>query len=117
MQSLALAILSALALSSDALLYNLTASSMSVRLVRRRSTGSTLSSQQGRRHGAIHKTAYFGELTIGDPAQTFSVVFDTGSGNLIVPSDDCDSEACKIHGQFQQRKSKNVAAVNCDGTS
>jgi saccharopepsin len=73
-------------------------------------------SSSSRRNGVVHKTAYFGKLDIGGPEQSFSVVFDTGSGNLLVPADDCQSEACKKHDRFYESKSPTAIEVSCEGT-
>eukprot|EP00927_Polykrikos_kofoidii_P039494 TRINITY_DN3385_c0_g1_i4.p1 TRINITY_DN3385_c0_g1~~TRINITY_DN3385_c0_g1_i4.p1 ORF type:complete len:473 (-),score=94.62 TRINITY_DN3385_c0_g1_i4:93-1454(-) len=70
----------------------------------------------GKRGTLVHKTAYFGRLAIGSPPQIFAVVFDTGSGNLMVPSDECESIACQRHERFAQAASSSSRDVNCDGT-
>lgn len=65
---------------------------------------------------ASFKTSYSGVLHIGDPVQEFRVVFDTGSGNVVVPSASCESEACLVHKQYHVNRSKTGAPVRADGS-
>jgi len=84
---------------------------VSMSLVKRvRKTSANSSRSRG------HKMAYFGLVEVGTPRQGFSVVFDTGSGNLIVPGSDCDSQACKVHKRFSMHQSSSAKEVNCDGS-
>uniref|UniRef100_A0A8C6VKJ9 Peptidase A1 domain-containing protein n=1 Tax=Naja naja TaxID=35670 RepID=A0A8C6VKJ9_NAJNA len=44
---------------------------------------------------------YYGEVSVGTPPQTFSVILDTGSADFWIPSKYCMNEACLTHNQFK----------------
>jgi len=47
---------------------------------------------------------YYGEISVGSPAQLFQVIFDTGSSNLWMASKGCDS-SCGTHASYDSSKS------------
>nr|XP_024643387.1 pepsin A-2/A-3-like [Macaca nemestrina] len=55
---------------------------------------------------------YFGTIGIGTPAQDFTVIFDTGSSNLWVPSVYCSSLACTNHNRFNPQDSSTYQSTS-----
>uniref|UniRef100_A0A8C4WCW5 pepsin A n=1 Tax=Gopherus evgoodei TaxID=1825980 RepID=A0A8C4WCW5_9SAUR len=55
---------------------------------------------------------YYGTISIGTPAQDFTVVFDTGSSNLWAPSVYCSSAACTNHNKFNPSDSITYEATS-----
>jgi cathepsin D len=53
----------------------------------------------------LQNAQYYGEISLGTPAQCFQALFDTGSSITWVPGQDCDSEACQVHRTYQCKKS------------
>lgn len=55
-------------------------------------------------------TQYFAEVQVGTPAQTFTVVPDTGSSNLWMYSQNCWAVPCFYHSKYDSKKSSSYKA-------
>lgn len=63
-----------------------------------------------------HKTAYFGSIYVGFPKQQrFTVVFDTGSGHLFVPSIACATPTCLRHQRYSRSESSSAIDIDHSG--
>jgi len=65
-----------------------------------------------------YKTAYFGKVYLGLPSpQSFTVIFDTGSGHFFVPSGTCDTDTCRLHNRFERQLSATAVDLDHNGNS
>eukprot|EP00640_Fibrocapsa_japonica_P003779 CAMPEP_0113934394 /NCGR_PEP_ID=MMETSP1339-20121228/1724_1 /TAXON_ID=94617 /ORGANISM="Fibrocapsa japonica" /LENGTH=363 /DNA_ID=CAMNT_0000936185 /DNA_START=129 /DNA_END=1220 /DNA_ORIENTATION=+ /assembly_acc=CAM_ASM_000762 len=48
---------------------------------------------------------YYGTISVGEPAQDFTVIFDTGSSNLWIPSEGCGVTSCWAHSRYTSDQS------------
>jgi saccharopepsin len=66
---------------------------------------------------ASHKNVYFGSIYVGAPQQQeLAVIFDTGSGHVVLPSSNCASPACLVHRTYDPKGSQHAVEVNHDGS-
>lgn len=64
---------------------------------------------------ASGKSFYVGNITVGHPPQRFSVVFDTSSGNILLPHRVCQSLACKEHSRYSSHSSLTSSDIDFSG--
>lgn len=62
----------------------------------------------------INNSQYVGTIAVGTPPQDFKVIFDTGSSNLWINSDECNSLACQVHREFHPRHSSSYRKLDID---
>lgn len=62
-------------------------------------------SSLARAHSRPVPSDLYGVLKVGVPAQEFTVAFDTGSGNILIPSKTCTSSACVAHRAYDGKVS------------
>jgi len=71
-----------------------------------------------RRNGQVisYKASYSGAIHVGYPQpQEFRVIFDTGSGHVVLPSVQCHSDTCRRHRRYDPSASQVAQALNLDG--
>jgi len=61
-----------------------------------------------------YKSSYAGTLRLAN--QEFQVIFDTGSGHVVVPSSKCEVETCLVHNRYDMAESKTSQYVRENGT-
>lgn len=59
----------------------------------------------------VRATQYYGNISVGTAGASFRVVFDSGSGELILPSGKCDDPACESHARFLSEDSKSAVQI------
>jgi len=93
-------------------------------LLRRRSSGAKSSAVLGRddvsalsfmgvsmQKYRLHATQYYGKILVGTPPQEFTVLFDTGSGELLLPAAGCDDPACLNHKRYAAENSTSSMQI------
>lgn len=58
-------------------------------------------------------SAYYGDIDVG--GKRFTVMFDTGSGNVILPSTYCFTETCVSRTRYSRRDSPTAVDLDFDG--
>jgi hypothetical protein len=78
---------------------------------KRRLRSSLLQVSSGARARSAKPSDLYGVIRIGTPPQAFTVAFDTGSGNVLIPSKKCSDMACYAHRAFDDGTSATSKPV------
>jgi hypothetical protein len=70
----------------------------------------------GSKTAIAFRVTYLGRVRIGSPPQEFTIMFDTGSGQVIVPHEDCHSKACMRHLRFDPSRSNTSQLARLSGS-
>lgn len=62
----------------------------------------------------VYVTEYYGKIAVGSPPQLFDVVFDTGSGNIVLPTVKCMDEVCSRHHRYRSEASTSALQIAYD---
>ncbi|KAH7907902.1 aspartic peptidase domain-containing protein [Hygrophoropsis aurantiaca] len=55
---------------------------------------------------------WYGSISVGTPAQTYTVDFDTGSSDLFLPGPNCTSASCNNHKKYDPSSSSTSQDLN-----
>lgn len=65
-----------------------------------------------------YKYTFAGNISLGlptsRPGQDFLVIFDTGSGQVVVPHEKCESKACRVHKRYSETLSTSGRPINSE---
>lgn len=61
------------------------------------------------------RIAYIGIIRVGSPAQEFKVIFDSGSGQVVLPSSECEGPICRRLRRYRMGSSTGAFHVQLSG--
>lgn len=64
----------------------------------------------GRRQSTVE---YFAEVEVGSPSQSFRMIFDTGSANVVIPSSHCLAPSCLQSRRYDASRSSTAERELC----
>ncbi|CAE7337975.1 ctse-b [Symbiodinium sp. CCMP2456] len=64
----------------------------------------------GRRQSTVE---YFAEVEVGSPSQSFRMIFDTGSANVVIPSSHCLAPSCLQSSRYDAGQSSTAERELC----